>query len=127
MYIEVSKPPFFSLFKLVTLPTRISTDIFAQYVVDHTHFGLQHCCRGYFLLADADYNRCKGNSNHPSSQRRKYDARILTCEGNFLFQGSNTQHPCRWELLLQRHKPSLRRYDRLWIYYFPSEYQISIP
>jgi len=52
----------FTLFKVITVPTLISPDKFAQYIVDFSYFGLQVNQRAYLMLTETDYNHCKKSS-----------------------------------------------------------------
>jgi hypothetical protein len=49
----------FTLFEIITLPVRVSSDRFAQYSLDYMYFGLQHNQQTYILLTETDSSRCK--------------------------------------------------------------------
>ena len=53
---------YFALFKVISLPTRISSDKFVQYSIDYLYFGLQNSQRPYLMLTETDYSHCKQGS-----------------------------------------------------------------
>jgi hypothetical protein len=50
---------YFTLFKIITLPVRVSSDKFVQYSVDYSYIGLQHSQPAYIRFTETDFNRCK--------------------------------------------------------------------
>ena len=43
----------FALFRLITMPIRVTSDKFVQYSVNYTYFGLLHSQQSYLLLLEA--------------------------------------------------------------------------
>ena len=50
---------YFTLFKLIFLPTQISPERFIKYSLDFEYFALQHKRRSYLLFTEADYECCE--------------------------------------------------------------------
>jgi hypothetical protein len=50
---------YFTFFKVISLPTRVSSDKFVQYSVDYSYLGLQNRQRAYLMLTERDYSHCK--------------------------------------------------------------------
>jgi hypothetical protein len=42
----------FTLFRIIALPIRISSDKYVQFVIDHSYLGIQHSQQAYILLSD---------------------------------------------------------------------------
>ena len=117
----------FTLFRIVTLPTQITSDKFAQFQVDYDYFGLQHSQRGYILLTEASYNHCKRASlTICPADTPVYSAQTLTCEASLFFQNKLTHRPCKRKLLYHQQTPFLHRYGAIWIFYFPTRQQVSL-
>jgi hypothetical protein len=53
---------YFVLYKIISLPARISDDNFFQYSLDFTYFGLGNIQRIYILSAEADLSHCSKGS-----------------------------------------------------------------
>ena len=86
----------FTLFKVVTLPTLVSPDKFAQYNVDIAYFGLQFGQRAYFMLTETDYNHCEKKPSITICPvvTPVYSTQTVTCLSNLFFQRTNTHHVC---------------------------------
>jgi hypothetical protein len=52
----------FTFFRIIALSTRISSDKYVQYIVDHAYLGLRHNQQAYTLLTETSFNRCKKNT-----------------------------------------------------------------
>jgi hypothetical protein len=48
----------FALYKIITLPERVSVVKFIQYSVEFSYLGLQTGQRGYILLSQTEFNQC---------------------------------------------------------------------
>ena len=73
---------YFTLFKVITLPTVVSPDKFARYIVEFPYFGLQVSQRAYLMLTEAEYSNCKkkGSINICLAVTQEHhDTAILTC------------------------------------------------
>ena len=53
---------YFTLYKLIALPTQIFSDKFVRYSVDYEYLALQHKRRSYLLFTEADYSDCDKGS-----------------------------------------------------------------
>jgi len=90
----------FTLFKVITLPTLVSFDKFAQYVVDYSYFGLQISQHAYILLTETDYSHCKkGSITICPANMPVYSTQTMTCLSSLYFQNTNTHSVCRRKLL----------------------------
>jgi hypothetical protein len=117
----------FTLFRIVTLPVRVSSDKFVQYLVDFAYFGLQRSQQPYLLLSEADFVRCnKGNVVICPADVAVYDARTYTCESSLFFKTGSTDPLCRRKLLFHQSAPSLQRYGKLWMYHFPKQHHLTL-
>jgi hypothetical protein len=50
---------YFVLFKIITLPVRLSSDKFVQYSDDYSYINLHHNQQAYIHFTETDFNRCK--------------------------------------------------------------------
>ena len=91
---------YFTLFRLITLPTQISPNKFVKYSVDFEIFALQHKRRSYLLLTERDYNRCeKGSITICPAKTAVYNTQLLKCEASLFFRTEGTNHLCRRKLI----------------------------
>jgi hypothetical protein len=42
----------FTLYKIIVLPSRVSGNNFAKYMIDYTYFGIDHSHRDYILVSE---------------------------------------------------------------------------
>jgi len=118
---------YFTLFKVITLPTLVSSDKFAQYVVDYSYFGLQISHRAYLMLTETAYSHCKkGSITICPANMPVYSTQTMTCLSSLNFQNTNTHRVCRRKLLLQHLTPTLQHHGKIWIFQFPTRHQISL-
>jgi hypothetical protein len=76
----------FTLFKIVTLPERISSAKFVQYFVDYAYFGLNDNQRDCFLYTEAQYGDCaKHNIVICPANTVIFNSHTLTCEVSLFF------------------------------------------
>ena len=54
----------FTLFKVISLPTRVSSDMSLQYSVDYSYLDLQNSQRAYLMSTETDYSHCKKREHH---------------------------------------------------------------
>jgi hypothetical protein len=94
----------FTLFKITTLPERISSEKFVQYLVHYVYFGLHYNQRDYLLFTEAQYNCCAKNS---LTDNVIYNAQTLTCESSPFFQNADNFRLCQRNLLLRHQAPFL--------------------
>jgi len=52
----------FTLYKIIMLPERISSDKFVQYVIDYTYLAIQVSQHGYMPFTEKDYSKCVTSS-----------------------------------------------------------------
>jgi len=80
----------FTLFRLISLPTSISSGKFVTYSIDYPYFALQPNQRSYLLLTEAEYNRCsKGKITLCTSRTVIHSSQSLNCESSLFFQLEN--------------------------------------
>jgi hypothetical protein len=65
---------YFTLYKVIAIPTRISDSNFAQFVPDFTYFGLDKIHSNYILLTEVDMNRCTDGKSPYVLQTKQYTA-----------------------------------------------------
>jgi hypothetical protein len=117
----------FTLYKIVVLPERVSSEKFIQYVVDHAYFGLNENQRDYLLFTEAQYSRCtKGSIVICPANTAIYHSQTLTCEASLFFQNPNSVHLCQKKLLLRHLTPTLQRHGAFWAYFFPEQHQVTL-
>jgi hypothetical protein len=118
---------YFTLYRIITLPERVHSDKFVQYVVTYPYLGLRSNQHDYILLTEAQFNHCSGNSIVicPANVA-VYSAQSLTCEFS-LFSQATTEYPlCQRKLLLGHRTPILYQHGSLWIYYFPEQRLVTL-
>jgi len=118
---------YFTLFKVISLPTRVSFNKFVQYSVDYSYLGIQNSQRAYLMLTEADYSRCKKASiTICPANMPVYNTQKVTCLSSLFFQSANTRRVCQRKLILQHQTPTLQRHGKVWIFHFPTRHQISL-
>ena len=116
----------FTLFRIITLPVRVTSDKFVQYSVEFTYFGLQSRQQTYLLLSETAFSRKKGNIVICPADIAVYDAQTLTCESSLSFKTGSTRPLCRRTLLVHHSTPSLKRYGTQWIFHFTRPHQVTL-
>jgi hypothetical protein len=118
---------YFSLFRIMTLPTYVAPDKFVQIQTDYVYFGIQRSQRGYILLSEAYINRCKRSDiTICPADTPVYDTHTLTCESSLFFQNTATHHPCRRKLLISHQMPTFYRNGMTWIFHFPTPHRVTL-
>jgi hypothetical protein len=118
---------YFSLFRIVTLPTYVAPDKFVQIQTDCVYFGIQRSQRDYILLSEAYVNRCKRSDiTVCPADTPVYDTHTLTCESSLFFQNTATHHPCRRKLLVNHQMPIFYRHGMTWIFHFPTSHRVTL-
>jgi hypothetical protein len=116
-----------TLFRLITLPIRVTSDKFVQYSVDYTYFGLQHNQQTYVLFTEARFSRCnKGSIVTCPAEIAAHDSQTNTCESSFFFKEEGTHHLCQRKLLVHHNTPSLQGYGVLWVYHFARQHRVTL-
>ena len=86
---------YFTLFKVMYLPTRLSSDKFLQYSVDCSYLEFQNSQRAYLMLTETNYSHCKrGSITICSANVTKYNTQTVTCLSSLFFQSANTHRVC---------------------------------
>jgi hypothetical protein len=78
----------FKLFKIITLPERISSGKTVQYFVDYAYFGLNDNQRDYFLYTEAQFD-CAKNNSYMTGKHLNLQL-TLTCEASMFFHNTNS-------------------------------------
>ena len=117
----------YTLFRIITLPIRVTSDKFIQYFVDYTYIGIQHNEQNYLLLTEASFSRCnKGSIVTCKADIAVFDSQTNTCESSFFFKAENTHQLCRRKLLVHHNTPSLQRYGAIWVYQFATQHRVTL-
>jgi len=75
----------FALYKIITLPERITPNRFVQYLIDYPYFGLHVNLHDCFLFTESHYKHFTINSNVICpAYTAIYSAQTLTCEFSLL-------------------------------------------
>ena len=110
-----------------TLPTLVSSEKFAQYIVDYSYFALQISQRAYLMLTETDYSHCKkGSITICPANMPVYSTQTMTYLSSLYFQSTNNHRVCRRKLLLQHLTPTLQHHGKIWIFHFPTRHHISL-
>ena len=114
------------MFRIITLPIRVTSDKFVQSSVDYTYFGLQHNLQTYLLFTEASFSRCnKGSIVTCKADTEIFYSQTNTCESSFFFKAEGTHQLCRRKLLVHHNTPSLR-YGALWVYQFTTQHRVTL-
>jgi hypothetical protein len=117
----------FTLYKIIALPSRVSSNNFAKYVIDHTYFGLDHSQRDYILVSEAYLNRCTANSiTLCPADIAIYNTHAKTCESSLFFQADTSIKLCRREIFFNYRTPTLQRHGTHWFYHLPEQRTLTI-
>ena len=77
----------YTLFRIINLPIRVTSDKFIQYSVDYTYFGIQHNEQNYLLFIEASFSRCnKGSVITCKADIAVFDSQTNTCESSFFLR-----------------------------------------
>ena len=103
------------------MPTDVSPDKFAQYIVEFAYFRLKVSQLAFLMHTEADYSHCKKKDSITlcAAVTPVYNAQRVTFLSSLFFQSANTHRVCRRKLLLQHH-------GNIWIFRFPTRHQISL-
>ena len=118
---------YFILYKIVTLPERISFNRFVRYLVDYPYFGVHSNQLDYPVLTEEQYNHCtSGSIVICPIYTAIYNTRTLSDPSSLYFQSSNNYRLCKRELLIHQQTPLLQKHGTYWVYYFPKELTVTI-
>jgi hypothetical protein len=77
----------FSLYRIITLPTKVFDDIFAVYNLEYQFLGWTYNQRDYDRMTESDIRTCKvGHITICPADTAILDAQTLTCESELYFQ-----------------------------------------
>jgi len=77
----------YTLFRIITLTIRVTSDKFIQYSVDYTYFGIQHNEQNYLLFTEASFIRCnKGSIDTCKADIADFDSQTNTCESSLFLR-----------------------------------------
>ena len=117
----------YTLFRIITLPIRVTSDKFIQYFVDYAYIGIQHNEQNYLLFTEANFSRCnKGSIVTCKADIAVFDSQTYTCESSFFFKVEGTHQLCRKKLLVHHNTQSLQRYGAIWVYQFATQHRVTL-
>jgi hypothetical protein len=117
----------FALYKVVTLPERISSNRFVCCLIDYPYFGIHNSQLDCLLLTEEQYSHCtSGNIVISPIYTANYNARTLSCASSLYFQNSNNYRLCNRELPLHQQTPLPQKHGAHWVYYFPEERTVTV-
>ena len=106
---------YFVLHKIISLPARISDDIFVQYLLDFKYFGVDNIQRNYVLFAEADLSHCsEGSIAVCSADKAIYNTQIVTSESSLFSRRQTTTNFFR-EYCSYYNTPTLQRHGSVWV------------
>jgi len=109
----------FTLYKITTMPERITSDKFVKYSVEYSYLGIQTSQRDYILFSETDFSKCsKGDIVICPADTTMYSAQRLSCVFSLYFQTVPHYRLHKRELLLHYQTPTPQRHHSLWIYQF---------
>ena len=86
----------FTLYKITTLPERITSDKFVKYSVEYSYLGIQTSQRDYILFSEIDFSKCsKGDIVICPADTTLYGARRLSCVFSLYFQTVSHYYLCK--------------------------------
>jgi len=101
----------FTLYKVVTLTERRTSNRFVRYLIDYSYFGIHNNQLDYILLAEEQYNHCNSGSIVICPiYTAIYNALTLSCASSLYFQSSNNYRLCERELLLHKQTALLQKH-----------------
>jgi hypothetical protein len=116
----------FTLFKIITLPERISSGKFVQYFVDYAYFDPNDNQHDYFLYTEAQHDNCAKHSMVICPANTViFNSHTLTCEAILFFQNTNSAHLYKRKILLHHQTPTLLQHADLWIHFYPERHQVT--
>ena len=117
----------FTLYKIITLPKRISSDKFVQYAVDYPYLAVQFSQPGYIPFTKRDYTRCVSSSITVCPlDSAIFNKQSLTCAASLFFQSPYSQQVCKRILLLNHQQSTMIQHRNIWVYYFPTPRQLTV-
>jgi hypothetical protein len=118
---------YFTLYKIVALPARVSDNKLIQYLVNFPYFALSHGQRDYILLTEAELRLCTGDTlTVCPANMAIYDVRTKTCESSLFFQTPDSQSKCRKRVLIAYDTPTLQRHGDTWLYSLPTPQLVTL-
>jgi len=116
----------FTLYKITTLPERITSGKFVRFSVECSYLVIQTSQRDYILFSETDFSKCsKGDIVICPADTTVYSAQRLSCVFRLYFQTVSHYHLCKRELLLHYQTPTLQHHS-LRIYHFPTPQLVTL-
>jgi hypothetical protein len=117
----------FTLYKMIILPERISSDTFIQYDIDYPYLAIQVSQHGYIPFTERDYIKCITSTITVCAlDSAIFNKQRLTCAASLFFQSPNQQQLYKRKLLINSQKSTMMRHGNIWIYHFPTPRQLMI-
>jgi len=117
----------FTLYKITTLPERITSDKFVKYSVEYFYLGTQTSQRDYILFSETYFSKCsKGDIVKCPADTAMYSAQRLGYVFSLYFQTVSHYELYKREPLLHYQTPTLQRHHSLWIYHFPTPHLLTL-
>jgi len=86
----------FTLYKITTLPERITSDKFVKYSLEHSYLGVQTSQRDYILFSETDFSKCsKSDIVICPADTTIYSTQRLSCLFSLYFQTVSHYHLCK--------------------------------
>jgi hypothetical protein len=117
----------FNLYKIVTLPIRLSNHSFIHYIPEFSYFGIDTVQHNYILFSESEYRSCSTHviSVCPASNVI-FNTQLTTCESSLFFQTADSIPLCQRKLLIHHHTPILQCHDSVWFYHFPEPQPVTL-
>ena len=113
---------YFTLYKIIVLPLRVSGYNFVRYSVDYSYIGLSTSYRDHILITEVYLRRCiiKRITLCPEDiVMYIYNTHIKSCEFILLFQANIRNTICRRDLIYNYRTPILQQHGKVWFHHFP--------
>jgi len=90
----------FTLYKIIILPERVSSDKFVQYAIDYPYLAIQVSQYGYIPSTEKDYGKCVTSTITVCPlDSAIFNTQILTCAASMFFQSTKRQQLSKRNLL----------------------------
>jgi len=118
---------YFTLYRIIALPTRLTNDKLIRYQIDFPYFGLNHNQHDYVLLNEADLRRCTVSTTTVCpANMAVYSMQMVSCESSLFFQTADSYRICRKSLLVSHSMPTLLNHESTWMYSFPEPQLVTL-
>ena len=98
----------FTLYKIIILPERLSSDKFVQYAFDYPYFAIQVSQHGYIPFTEKSYSKCvTSNTTVCPLDSAIFNTQRLTFAVSLFFQSPSRQQLCKTNLLSIFQQPTM--------------------